>query len=133
MYFCDSNCIMLFIFTLFYAPPKFYLIHVFLRYYLHMFLCTFCGYRTLNKYYNNNNYYYPSPHQHCRHPCTLTLSQHTHIQYKQHYSIFTLQTYHHPEHRFMSWPTQMTSPSLHHHIYTHKHEYSQAIHTTIPT
>ena len=60
MYFCDSNCIMLFIFTLFYAPPKCYLIHVFLWYYLYMFLCTvcwtFCGYRTLNKYY-----YYYSP------------------------------------------------------------------------
>ena len=24
---------------------------------------------------------------------------------------FTPQTYHHPVHRFMSWPTQMTSPS----------------------
>ena len=28
---------------------------------------------------------------------------------------FTLQTYHHPEHRFSSWPTQMTSPS---HLHT---------------
>ena len=33
----------------------------------------------------------------------------------QHYSTYTLQTYHHQEHQFRSWPTQMTS----HHIYTH--------------
>ena len=32
-----------------------------------------------------------------------------------HYLTFTLQTYHHPEHRFRSWPTQMTSPS---HLHT---------------
>ena len=32
-----------------------------------------------------------------------------------HYSTFTLQTYHHPEHRFRSWPTLMTSPS---HLHT---------------
>ena len=31
--------------------------------------------------------------------------------FHQHYSTYTLQTYHHPEHRFRSWPTQMTSPS----------------------
>ena len=33
------------------------------------------------------------------------------VSIHQHYSTFTLQTYHHPEHRFRSWPTQMTSPS----------------------
>ena len=33
-----------------------------------------------------------------------------------HYSTFTLQTYHHPEYRFGSWPTQMISPS---HVHTH--------------
>ena len=33
----------------------------------------------------------------------------------QHYSTFTLQTYYHPEHRFRSWLTQMTSPL---HIHT---------------
>ena len=31
--------------------------------------------------------------------------------FHQHYSTFTLQTYHQPEHQFRSWPTQMTSPS----------------------
>ena len=33
----------------------------------------------------------------------------------QHYSTFTLQTYHHQELRFRSWPTQMASPS---HLHT---------------
>ena len=34
------------------------------------------------------------PHQHCRHPCTLTLSHDTHMQHKQQY------TYHsHSNHR----------------------------------
>ena len=28
---------------------------------------------------------HPDPHQHCRHPRTLTLSQHTHMQHKQQY------------------------------------------------
>ena len=48
----------------------------------------------------------------------------------QNYSTFTqqLQLHHHPTHRFRSCPTQITS----HHIYTHKHEYSQEIHRTIP-
>ena len=31
--------------------------------------------------------------------------------FHQHYSTLTLQKYHHPEHRFRSWPTHMTSPS----------------------
>ena len=31
--------------------------------------------------------------------------------FHQHFSTFTLQTYHHPEHRFRSWPTQITEPS----------------------
>ena len=31
--------------------------------------------------------------------------------FHQHYSTYTLQTYHHQEHQFRSWPTQMTSPS----------------------
>ena len=35
--------------------------------------------------------------------------------FHQHYSTFTLQTYHHAEHRFMAWHTQMTSPS---HLHT---------------
>ena len=37
------------------------------------------------------------------------------VSFHQHYSTFTLQTYHHPEHRFRSWPTHMISPS---HIHT---------------
>ena len=32
-----------------------------------------------------------------------------------HYLTFTLQTYHDPEHRFRSWPTQTTPPS---HLHT---------------
>ena len=47
-----------------------------------------------------------------------------------HYSTFTPQTYHHPVHRFRSWPMQMTSQSQPH---THKYVCSQEIHTTIPT
>ena len=36
--------------------------------------------------------------------------------FHQHYSTFTLQTYHQSEHRFRTWPTQMTSPS---HLHIH--------------
>ena len=36
--------------------------------------------------------------------------------FHQHYSTYTLQTYHHQDHQFRSWPTQMTSPS---HLHTH--------------
>ena len=36
-----------------------------------------------------------------------------------HYLTFTLQTYHHPEHRFRSWPTQLTSPSHLHSSHTY--------------
>ena len=35
--------------------------------------------------------------------------------FHQHYSTYTLQTYHHQEQKFRSWPTQMTSPS---HLHT---------------
>ena len=44
------------------------------------------------------------------------------------FNIYTV-ICHHPEHRFRSWPTQMTSPS---HLHTQA-RYSQEIHTTIPT
>ena len=47
--------------------------------------------------------------------------------------IFTLQIYQHPEHRFRLWPTQMLTDACPDHIYTHRHECSQEIHTTIPT
>ena len=43
------------------------------------------------------------------------LAYHKVASFHQHYSKFTLQTYHHPEHRFRSWPTDMTSPS---HLHT---------------
>ena len=39
------------------------------------------------------------------------LAFHNVASFHQHYLTLTLQTYHHPEHRFMSWSTQMTSPS----------------------
>ena len=50
--------------------------------------------------------------------------------FHQHYLTFTFQTYHHPVHRFRSWPTQMTSPS-----YTHTQARVQPrnTYTTIPT
>ena len=37
------------------------------------------------------------------------LAFHKVAAFHQHYSTFTLQTYHHPENWFRSWPTQMTS------------------------
>ena len=47
----------------------------------------------------------------------------------QHYSTFTLQTYHYPEHRFRPWPTQMTSPS---HIHTQARVQINTYNHTIP-
>ena len=49
------------------------------------------------------------------HNVNSELSFHKVASFHQHYSTFTLQTYHHPEHRLMLWPTQMTSPS---HLHT---------------
>ena len=43
------------------------------------------------------------------------LAFHKVVSIHQHYSTFTLQTYHHTENRFGSWPTHMTSPS---HLHT---------------
>ena len=37
------------------------------------------------------------------------LAFHKVASFHQHYSTFTLQTYHHPEYRFRSWPTQKIS------------------------
>ena len=72
----------------------------------------------------------PTQHIEITHPhVNSKLAFHKVALFHQHYSTFTLQTYHHPEHRFRPWLTQMTSPS---HL-THKHEYSQEIHTTIHT
>ena len=47
----------------------------------------------------------------------------------QRYSTFTLQTNHHPVHRFRLWATQIPSPS---HLHTQA-RVKQEIHTTIPT
>ena len=55
--------------------------------------------------------------------------------FHQHYSTFTLQTYHHPEHRFSSWSTQITG-SVHGLRRSPSHLQARVqprIHTTIPT
>ena len=49
------------------------------------------------------------------HNVNSKLAFHNVASFHQHYSTFTLQTYHHPEHRFRSWHTHMTSLS---HIHT---------------
>ena len=41
----------------------------------------------------------------------LKLAFHKAASFHPYYLTFTPQTYHHPVHRFRSWPTQMTSPS----------------------
>ena len=41
----------------------------------------------------------------------LKLAFHKVASFHPHYLTFTPQTYHHPVHRFRSWPTQPTSPS----------------------
>ena len=43
------------------------------------------------------------------------LAFHKVASFHQHYSPYTLQTYHDQEHQFRSWPMQMTSPS---HLHT---------------
>ena len=51
----------------------------------------------------------------------------------QHYSTYTLQTYHHQEHQFRSWHTQMRSPSHLHiqaqvqHSNTYNHTYIKVL------
>ena len=59
----------------------------------------------------------PSQHIDITHPHNINskLAFHKVASFLQHYTTFTLQTYPHPEHRFWSWPTQMTSPS---HLHT---------------
>ena len=49
------------------------------------------------------------------HNVNSKLSFHKVASFHIHYSTYTLQTYHHQEHQFRSWPTQMTSPS---HLHT---------------
>ena len=59
----------------------------------------------------------PTQHIEITHPHNVNskLAFYTVASFHQHYLTYTLQTYHHQEHQFMSWPTQMTSSS-HQHI-----------------
>ena len=53
----------------------------------------------------------PTQHIEITHPnnVNLKLAFHKVASFHLHYSTFTPQTYHHPVHRFRSWPMQMTS------------------------
>ena len=55
----------------------------------------------------------PTQHIKITHPnnVNLKLAFHKVASFHPHYSTFTPQTYHHPVHRFRSWPMQMTSQS----------------------
>ena len=55
----------------------------------------------------------PTQHIENTHPnnVNLKLAFHKVASFHPHYSTFTPQTYHHPVHRFRSWPMQMTSQS----------------------
>ena len=55
----------------------------------------------------------PTQHIEITHPnnVNLKLAFHKEASFHPHYSTFTSQTYHHPVHRFRSWPMQMTSQS----------------------
>ena len=55
----------------------------------------------------------PTQHIEITHPnnVILKLAFHKVASFHPHYSTFTPQTYHHPVHRFRSWPMQMTSQS----------------------
>ena len=59
----------------------------------------------------------PTQHLEITHPHNVKSKPAFHkvTSFHQHYSTFTLQTYHHPEHRFRSWPTPTTSQS---HLHT---------------
>ena len=58
----------------------------------------------------------PTQHIEITHPnnVNLKLAFHKVASFHPHYSTFTPQTYHHPVHRFRSWPMQMTSQSYPH-------------------
>ena len=75
----------------------------------------------------------PKPTQHIEstHPHNVNskLAFHKVASFHQHYSTYTLQTYHHQEHPFRSWPMQMTSPP---HLDTQA-RVQQEIHTAIST
>ena len=54
----------------------------------------------------------PTQHIEITHPNNVNLKLAFHkASFHPHYLTFTPQTYHHPVHRFRSWPTQMTLPS----------------------
>ena len=55
----------------------------------------------------------PTQHIETTHPHTVNSKVvfHKVASIHQHYSTYTLQTYHNQQHQFRSWPTQMTSPS----------------------
>ena len=55
----------------------------------------------------------PTQHIEITHPnnVNLKLAFHKVASFHPHYLTFTPQTYHHPVHRFRTWPTQMTSQS----------------------
>ena len=54
----------------------------------------------------------PTQHIEIIHPnVNLKLAFHKVATFNPHYLTFTPQTYHHPVHRFRSWPTQTTSQS----------------------
>ena len=59
----------------------------------------------------------PTQHIEITHPHNVNskLAFHNVAFIHHHYSTYTLQIYHHQEHQFRSWPTQMTSPS---HLHT---------------
>ena len=70
----------------------------------------------------------PTQHIETTHPdVNLKLAFHKAAYFHPHYLTFTPETYHHPVHRFRSWPRQMTSPSHPHtrvqtgNIYNHTH------------
>ena len=68
----------------------------------------------------------PIQHRETTHPyVNLKLAFHKVASSHPHYLTFTLQTYHHPEHRFRSWPRRRH----HNHIYTQKQGCSKEIHT----
>ena len=58
----------------------------------------------------------------------LKLAFHKVASFHPHYLTFTLRTYHHPVHRFLSWPTLTTSPS-----HPHTQARVQSGNATIPT
>ena len=57
-----------------------------------------------------------------------TTRQRMAASFHPHYLTFTTQTYHHPVHRFRSWPTQMASP-----LHPHTQAQAQIIKTLTAT